>query len=188
MIEGPASQHNLTPNPLASPATSAFSNTSLLDLALAVPLICFWPKRGHSYPAIHASSHVWWCTMIRELQVRDESYYLACCRRSHVRRSQWQPSTLMCITERSDFFRVLATSGQTLDDLRKDLETKDRLTVAARTPGWRQSPTAPDTLWCHLYPTEDPFIFASTSHIYCWESAIVPSDTNGAEWSSSSEK
>lgn len=62
---------------------------------------------------------------------------------------------------------VLATSGQTVDDMYKYLETNDRLAVASRTLEWRHmAPTAPDTLWCHPYLDQDPFILSSTPDIY----------------------
>lgn len=49
----------------------------------------------------------------------------------------------------------------------KYLETNDRLTVATSTLEWRHmAPTAPDTLWCHPYSTQDPFVLTSTPHIY----------------------
>ena len=81
----------------------------------------------------------------------------------------------------------------------KYLETNDRLTVAARTLDWRHmAPTAPDTLWCHPYPTEDPFIFASTPHIYIignqpsfattLVTSTLPMDSNDAESSSSRKR
>lgn len=65
------------------------------------------------------------------------------------------------------FYRILVTSGQTLDDMYKYLETNDRLAMATRTLDWRHmAPTAPDTLWCHPYPTQDPFILTATPHLY----------------------
>lgn len=70
----------------------------------------------------------------------------------------------MCI---KGIHRILATSGQTLDDMYKYLESNDRLSVAARTLDWRHmAPTAPDTLWCHPYFLNDPFVLSWTPHIY----------------------
>lgn len=42
-----------------------------------------------------------------------------------------------------------------------------RLAVLEATLRWRhQAPTAPDTLWCHPYFAEDPFIISETPDIY----------------------
>jgi DNA polymerase delta subunit 2 len=95
--------------------------------------------------------------------------------------------------------RILATSGQTLDDMYKYLETDDRLTVATLTLDWRHmAPTAPDTLWCHPYPTQDPFIMPSTPHIYVIGNqpsfattlvkATSPMDSGGAKPSDSRKR
>ena len=49
----------------------------------------------------------------------------------------------------------------------KYLETDDRLAIATNTLNWRHvAPTAPDTLWCHPFSTQDPFILPYTPHIY----------------------
>jgi DNA polymerase delta subunit 2 len=42
-----------------------------------------------------------------------------------------------------------------------------RLTLAESTLRWRHmAPTAPDTLWCHPYFSDDPFIINETPDIY----------------------
>lgn len=64
-------------------------------------------------------------------------------------------------------YRLLVTSGQTIDDMYKYLETDERLSIAQHTLEWRHmAPTAPDTLWCHPYSTQDPFLLPYTPHIY----------------------
>lgn len=45
------------------------------------------------------------------------------------------------------YLRILAVSGQTLDDMFKYVESADRLALAKSTLLWRHmAPTAPDTL------------------------------------------
>jgi DNA polymerase delta subunit 2 len=64
---------------------------------------------------------------------------------------------------------ILATSGQTMDDMFKYVRTPPvtRLALAEATLRWRHiAPTAPDTLWCHPYFTSDPFILANTPDFY----------------------
>ncbi|KAG8962517.1 hypothetical protein FRC03_004155 [Tulasnella sp. 419] len=62
---------------------------------------------------------------------------------------------------------ILATSGQTLDDICKYVEHEDRLALARSTLLWRHvAPTAPDTLWCYPFIQSDPFILTRSPHIY----------------------
>ncbi|KAI8815776.1 DNA polymerase alpha/epsilon subunit B-domain-containing protein [Fimicolochytrium jonesii] len=62
---------------------------------------------------------------------------------------------------------ILATSGQTLDDIFKYTMDDDRLAMARRTVEWAHvAPTAPDTLWCHPYKDTDPFIMTQQPHVY----------------------
>ncbi|PPR04960.1 hypothetical protein CVT24_010418 [Panaeolus cyanescens] len=64
---------------------------------------------------------------------------------------------------------LLINSGQPLNDMFKYLKSppNTRLSVLESTLRWRHmAPTAPDTLWCHPYLSEDPFIINETPHIY----------------------
>ncbi|GAA6014788.1 hypothetical protein JCM8202_004765 [Rhodotorula sphaerocarpa] len=59
------------------------------------------------------------------------------------------------------------TSGQTIDDIFKYLESDDRLGVAAQTLEWSHiAPTCPDTLWCFPFTDRDPFILNQSPHVY----------------------
>ncbi|CAD6896358.1 unnamed protein product [Tilletia controversa] len=65
--------------------------------------------------------------------------------------------------------RILGTSGQNLDDIFKYAEEGDdaRIHMAARTLDWGHvAPTAPDTLWCYPFNTDDPFLIRETPDIY----------------------
>ena len=64
---------------------------------------------------------------------------------------------------------ILVNSGQPLDDMFKYVATPPttRLSLAESTLHWRHmAPTAPDTLWCHPYFTNDPFVITNTPDIY----------------------
>jgi DNA polymerase delta subunit 2 len=64
---------------------------------------------------------------------------------------------------------LLVNSGQPLNDMLKYLPNppNTRLSLLESTLRWRHmAPTAPDTLWCHPYLREDPFIIAETPDIY----------------------
>ncbi|TPX72957.1 DNA-directed DNA polymerase [Spizellomyces sp. 'palustris'] len=62
---------------------------------------------------------------------------------------------------------VLATSGQTIDDIFRFVTSEDRLSMAENTLRWAHlAPTAPDTLWCHPYKDTDPFIIKHPPHLY----------------------
>ncbi|KAF8589945.1 hypothetical protein K439DRAFT_1382479 [Ramaria rubella] len=135
------------PNPLASPATSTFSKV-LQEIALAVPI--------HLLPGASDPSG----TILPQQPMPRAMFGEV--RRYENFNCETNPTWLVV-----DSQALLAISGQTLDDMYKYLETNDRLTVATRTLDWRHmAPTAPDTLWCHPYPTQDPFILTSTPHIY----------------------
>ncbi|KAJ2930057.1 hypothetical protein H1R20_g7027, partial [Candolleomyces eurysporus] len=64
---------------------------------------------------------------------------------------------------------LLVHSGQPLNDIFKYLPNRhnSRLAILESTLKWRHlAPTAPDTLWCHPYVAEDPFIINNTPDIY----------------------
>lgn len=65
--------------------------------------------------------------------------------------------------------KLLVNSGQPLNDMFKYLSSPPhtRLEVLESTLRWRHmAPTAPDTLWCHPYREEDPFLIKETPDIY----------------------
>lgn len=64
---------------------------------------------------------------------------------------------------------LLINSGQPLNDILKYLPNPPhtRLSLLESTLRWRHmAPTAPDTLWCHPYLSEDPFLIKETPDIY----------------------
>ncbi|KIM48879.1 hypothetical protein M413DRAFT_36810, partial [Hebeloma cylindrosporum] len=64
---------------------------------------------------------------------------------------------------------LLINSGQPLNDMFKYLPSppNTRLSILESTLRWRHmAPTAPDTLWCHPYFAEDPFLIKETPDIY----------------------
>ncbi|KAF7791237.1 hypothetical protein EIP86_002251 [Pleurotus ostreatoroseus] len=64
---------------------------------------------------------------------------------------------------------LLIHSGQPLDDMMRYLPSPPatRLGLAESTLRWRHiAPTAPDTLWCYPYFTNDPFVINETPDIY----------------------
>ncbi|KAF8201472.1 DNA polymerase alpha/epsilon subunit B-domain-containing protein [Pholiota molesta] len=64
---------------------------------------------------------------------------------------------------------ILINSGQPLNDMFKYLPSppNTRLSILESTLRWRHmAPTAPDTLWCHPYFSEDPFMITETPDIY----------------------
>ncbi|KAF9195271.1 hypothetical protein BGZ51_002786 [Haplosporangium sp. Z 767] len=66
-----------------------------------------------------------------------------------------------------DNVTILGTSGQTIDDIYKYVESENRLEMAVKTLNWRHlAPTAPDTLWCYPFKDRDPFIMNQAPHIY----------------------
>ncbi|KAK0528350.1 DNA polymerase delta small subunit Cdc1 [Tilletia horrida] len=65
--------------------------------------------------------------------------------------------------------RILGTSGQNVDDIFKYAEEGDdaRVQMAARTLDWGHvAPTAPDTLWCYPFNTDDPFLIRDAPDVY----------------------
>ncbi|BGP36434.1 DNA polymerase delta small subunit Cdc1 [Rhodotorula kratochvilovae] len=59
------------------------------------------------------------------------------------------------------------TSGQTIDDIFKYLDSEDRIGVAEQTLEWSHiAPTCPDTLWCYPFTDRDPFILHQAPHVY----------------------
>ena len=64
---------------------------------------------------------------------------------------------------------LLLNSGQPVNDMFKYLPTppNTRLSMLENTLLWRHmAPTAPDTLWCHPFRDDDPFIVRQTPDIY----------------------
>lgn len=64
---------------------------------------------------------------------------------------------------------LLVNSGQPVNDIFRYLSTppNTRLSMLENTLRWRHmAPTAPDTLWCHPYRDDDPFIIRQTPDIY----------------------
>ena len=64
---------------------------------------------------------------------------------------------------------VLVNSGQPLNDMYKYIPSlpSTRISLAESTLRWRHvAPTAPDTLWCHPYYDQDPFILKETPDVY----------------------
>ena len=65
--------------------------------------------------------------------------------------------------------KLLINSGQPLNDMFKYLPSppNTHLSLLESTLRWRHmAPTAPDTLWCHPYLGEDPFVIAESPDIY----------------------
>uniref|UniRef100_A0A3N7G2A3 DNA polymerase alpha/delta/epsilon subunit B domain-containing protein n=1 Tax=Populus trichocarpa TaxID=3694 RepID=A0A3N7G2A3_POPTR len=63
--------------------------------------------------------------------------------------------------------RILGTSGQNIDDLKKYSEGKDELEFMERTLKWRHlAPTTPNTLGCYPFTDRDPFLIESCPHVY----------------------
>lgn len=66
-----------------------------------------------------------------------------------------------------DNSKFLITSGQTLDDSFRYIESEDRLGLAIDSLKWRHmAPTAPDTLWCYPFTDKDPFILTECPHVF----------------------
>lgn len=64
---------------------------------------------------------------------------------------------------------VFVHSGQSLEDMYKYVPSPPttRLDLACASLHWRHSaPTAPDTLWCYPYFTQDPFALQGTPDLY----------------------
>jgi len=73
-------------------------------------------------------------------------------------------------SSRPPIFRtLLVNSGQPLNDMFKYLPTppSTRLSLAESTLRWRHmAPTAPDTLWCHPFFANEPFVIMETPDLY----------------------
>ena len=64
---------------------------------------------------------------------------------------------------------VFVHSGQSLEDMYKYVPSPptSRLDLACASLHWRHAaPTAPDTLWCYPYFTQDPFALRATPDLY----------------------
>ncbi|BGP21411.1 DNA polymerase delta subunit 2 [Rhodotorula toruloides] len=61
----------------------------------------------------------------------------------------------------------LGSSGQTLDDISKYIDSEDRIGIAQQTLEWSHiAPTCPDTLWCYPFSGKEPFVLKQTPHVY----------------------
>lgn len=85
--------------------------------------------------------------------------------------------------------RILATSGQNIDDIRKYQLVKgsgaETLTLMGHTILWQNiAPTAPDTLYCYPFDDKDPFTLDETPNLYVVgnqpESASTKLELNGS--------
>ncbi|KAI9809848.1 MAG: hypothetical protein M1825_000281 [Sarcosagium campestre] len=64
-------------------------------------------------------------------------------------------------------WRLLGTGGQPVDDMYKYVEGDDRLDMMERLLRWRCcAPTAPDTLWCYPFQSDDPFVLTECPHVF----------------------
>ncbi|KAJ3161784.1 hypothetical protein HDU86_006555 [Geranomyces michiganensis] len=100
--------------------------------------------------------------------------------------STFQPMTNPCALD-VDGREMLVTSGQTLDDIFRFVDTDDRLEMACCTMKWAHfAPTAPDTLWCHPYKDEDPFVLGIRPRVYvvgnqpAYASTLIDDEKYGA--------
>lgn len=63
--------------------------------------------------------------------------------------------------------RILGTSGQPVDDIRRYSNLEDTLEILQRNLEWGHiAPTAPDTLSCYPFYGEDPFMLTDCPHIF----------------------
>ncbi|KAL9096129.1 MAG: hypothetical protein Q9165_001652 [Trypethelium subeluteriae] len=66
-----------------------------------------------------------------------------------------------------DGWRVLASGGQTVDDVFKYVQSEDRIEMMESMLRWRLvAPTAPDTLWSYPFQLKDAFIISECPHVY----------------------
>ncbi|PVD38170.1 hypothetical protein C0Q70_00781 [Pomacea canaliculata] len=66
-----------------------------------------------------------------------------------------------------DGVRILGTSGQPVDDVRRYSDIDDPLEILEKTLEWGHiAPTAPDTLGCYPFYGIDPFILSECPHVY----------------------
>ncbi len=81
-------------------------------------------------------------------------------------------STVNNVTNPHDFVvddvAFLGTSGQPIDNMRMFMrEGLSSMDLLCKTLEWRHiAPTAPDTLACFPYATEDPFVIENSPHVY----------------------
>ena len=69
---------------------------------------------------------------------------------------------------------LLVSAGQPVEDMQRYVPSAGagagahtRLALACASLRWRHvAPTAPDTLWCHPYFGQDPFVLAETPDVY----------------------
>lgn len=64
---------------------------------------------------------------------------------------------------------LLVSAGQPVEDMQRYVPSPPhtRLGLACASLRWRHlAPTAPDTLWCHPYFGQDPFVLAETPDVY----------------------
>lgn len=64
---------------------------------------------------------------------------------------------------------LLVSAGQPVEDMQRYVPSPPhtRLGLACDSLRWRHlAPTAPDTLWCHPYFGQDPFVLAETPDVY----------------------
>ena len=67
---------------------------------------------------------------------------------------------------------LLVSAGQPVEDMQRYMPAlgpgaHTRLALACASLRWRHfAPTAPDTLWCHPYFGQDPFVLAETPDVY----------------------
>lgn len=63
--------------------------------------------------------------------------------------------------------RLLGSSGQPIDDLRRYAPDLSTLQLLEETLKWRHlAPSAPDTLWAYPVPDDDPLVIREVPHIY----------------------
>lgn len=65
-----------------------------------------------------------------------------------------------------DGVSILGTSGQNVDDVYKYSKQEDRLDILQSLLSWGHlAPTAPDTLGCYPYSSDDPFQLTAAPHV-----------------------
>ncbi|KAK7113051.1 DNA polymerase delta subunit 2-like [Littorina saxatilis] len=66
-----------------------------------------------------------------------------------------------------DGVRILGTSGQPVDDIKRYSDIDDSMDILEKTLEWGHlAPTAPDTLSCYPFYGQDPFLLEECPHIY----------------------
>ncbi|KAI9671565.1 MAG: hypothetical protein M1817_003617 [Caeruleum heppii] len=83
------------------------------------------------------------------------------------REAGWFDATTNPWTGDIQGWRFLGTGGQNVDDVFKYVEGDDRLEMLERMLRWRCiAPTAPDTLWCYPFQSDDPFTLSESPHVF----------------------